>query len=121
MAVVNMTEAGRQAAERRAETVGLVMFNCTVCGTQSPFLEKHTCSLTDRQRRRLEAWQRSQHLPGTQAPPNCADCGMAMPTGPAQGPHACKGAPPSAPPGPVDQLVGQLRAAGYQISKESKP
>lgn len=119
-----MSDAQRRAADvlldQRGQALSQTMYNCTVCGTQTPYLEAHTCRLTERNQRRFEAWKRSQQLPGQLGPSNCPDCHLPMP-GPGQGGHACKGAPSSLAPGPIDEIAAQLRLAGYKITKESKP
>ncbi len=103
------------------ENLSQPVYVCTTCGRSNPYLEAHVCQLTERNRRRFEESQRSRSPVGTVPPSDCQDCGRPMP-GPGEGAHACAGPPaPASMPGPIDQLAGELRRAGYKIIRETKP
>jgi hypothetical protein len=69
-----------------------VMFNCALCGGQTPQGQKHKCQLTDGQRKRLEQEQRleGQRRRARMAARDCPDCGAKV--SPAKV-HACPGPP----------------------------
>jgi hypothetical protein len=96
-----------------------VLWNCAICGEATPVGEPHTCRLDRRQQRRLNAWRRLQRIARrrTEAERHepCPDCGGERVAG--QG-HFCRGRTDRHVPDQIEQLVGELRRAGYKIEKQ---
>lgn len=98
------------------------MFNCSICGRQTPLHERHVCvGLTDRQVRRVRAWQRLQGIAARRRamPEPCPDC--SEPMYPAR-PHACRGRVDRAASMAAEWQLGgfksALRRVGFTVEKD---
>ena len=102
--------------------VPVTMYACAICNRQTPHSERHVCQgLTDRQVRRVHAWQRLQAIAARRRlePEPCPDCQTPMVPGQA---HPCRirNDPASSriAEAQISGFVSLLRRVGFTVEKD---
>ena len=99
----------------------VTMIHCDTCGEASVYGQRHKCSLSARQLRKLAAHRAQQAAEAAKrtAPRPCQDCGQLATPGIG---HYCSGRPvdkalAAASAFQIGGVVSALKAAGYDVVK----